>query len=377
MMVYQNRTSGTPRTGELFQVIGTGELFQVIERIQAMATFQKRGTKWRGIVRIKGATPISKSFPTKGEAQRWASRIEGDTEGQGTDTGLVMTVSDMIDRYLDELEIEKPPGRTKRANLEMIRRYLGHRRSNALKAEILVNFARDRSAYCSPATVQMDMVYLRGLLQTAKHLWGVRLDWQAYDTAATYCKRQGLVGKSVERHRRPSDDEMKRLMGLMDTNNYYRSPVGDIVRFAVDTAMRQGEILSIRWQDVDTVKKTVIIRSRKHPSQKAWNDQTVPLLGGSFALIQKQPKTDDDRIFPYQGKAISAAFHRACVKLNIEDLHFHDLRHEGISRLFEQGYGVMEVAKVSGHRDVNMLRRYVQLKPEDLHNGPIRDRQGF
>lgn len=340
-----------------------------------MATFQKRGNKWRAIVRRKGYKTLTATRDTKAEAQRWAASIEGNLEDQDT-ADRDMLLSDLVDRYLDELEQHKPPGRTKRAALEMIRRYLGGRRSSQLTAQVLVDFFRERASYCSPATVQQDLIYLRGLLEAAKHVWGARVNLQHYDTAATHCRRYGLVGKSVERDRRFRGDEYQKLLTHIDSNNYYRSPMGDIVRFAVGSCMRLGEITSIRWQDLDTVKKTIIIRSRKHPSQKAWNDQEVPLLGETFEIIQRQPKSSD-RIFPYQGKSISTAFHRALEKTGIQDMRFHDLRHEGISRLFEQGYGVMEVAKVSGHRDINQLRRYVQLKPEDLHDGPARNRQGF
>lgn len=333
-----------------------------------MATYQKRGNKWRAIVRRKGYKTLTTTHNTKAEAQRWAARIEGDVESQEA-AGIDMTVSDMVDRYLDELEASKPPGRTKRAAIEMIRRYLGDRRSSKLDAEAIVNFARERASYCVPSTVQQDMIYLRGMLETAKNVWGVRFDWKAYDAAATHCKRYGLTGKSVERDRRPTKDELTRLLEHMDNNKYYRNPMADIVRFAIETTMRRSEILTIRWEDLDEVKKTIVIKARKHPSQKAMNHQEVPLLGDAYDLIKKQPKKKE-RIFPYQGKAISTAFDRACEKLGIEDLRFHDLRHEGISRLFEKGYGVMEVAKVSGHRDINQLRRYVQLKPEDLHQGP-------
>lgn len=340
-----------------------------------MASFIKRGKRWRAQIRSPKLGTINKTFDTKADAQRWAARIEGDIDEPG-DVGVNLLFSDMVDRYLDELETHKPPGRTKRATLEMLRRYLGDRRSSQLTAETLVNFARDRSTYCSPATVQQDMIYLRGLLHTAKTIWGARVNMAAYDSAATHCKRYGLTGRSIERDRRPSSEELKLLLTHIEANNYYRSPMGDIVRFAIETCMRLSEILNLRWDDLDTVKKTMLIRSRKHPSQKVYNDQVVPLLGDAYKLIQKQPRKGEI-IFPYQPKAVGTAFRRACQKLNIEDLHFHDLRHEGISRLFERGYSVMEVAKVSGHRDINQLRRYVQLKPEDLHQGPSGNRQEF
>lgn len=116
-----------------------------------MATFQKRGNKWRAIVRRKGYKPVSSTHNTRAEAQRWAARIEGNVEDQGA-AGLDMTVTDMIDRYLDELETHNPPGRTKRASLEMTRRYLGDRRSSRLDAEALVKFARERPRYPGTGT---------------------------------------------------------------------------------------------------------------------------------------------------------------------------------------------------------------------------------
>ena len=76
---------------------------------------------------------------------------------------------------------------------------------------------------------------------------------------------------------------------------------------------------------------------------------------------------EDDRIFPYHHKSAGTAFTRACHDLGIEDFHFHDLRHEGTSRLFEAGFAIEQVALVTGHKDWKMLRRYTHLKPESLH----------
>jgi len=104
---------------------------------------------------------------------------------------------------------------------------------------------------------------------------------------------------------------------------------------------------------------------------KAMNHQTIPLLGEAFDIVDAQPRTAPF-VFPYNHESVSAAFERACDTLGIEDLRFHDLRHEGVSRLFELGYSAMEVMMVSGHRDVNSLKRYLQISPERLHEGPIR-----
>jgi integrase len=89
-----------------------------------------------------------------------------------------------------------------------------------------------------------------------------------------------------------------------------------------------------------------------------------------MALIEEQRSirgNEDDRIFPYNHRSAGTAFRRACQDLGIEDLHFHDLRHEGTSRLFEAGFEIQQVALVTGHKDWKMLRRYTHLKPEALH----------
>jgi integrase len=140
----------------------------------------------------------------------------------------------------------------------------------------------------------------------------------------------------------------------------------DIVRFAVATAMRRGEIVRIQWADVDEAKRMVLVRDRKDPRQKKGNDQWVPLLGDAWPVLMRQPR-DDDRVFPRDATTVSKYFTEACQKLGIPDLHLHDLRHEGTSKLFEQGYEIQQMALVTGHKDWRHLRRYTNLKPESLH----------
>jgi integrase len=150
--------------------------------------------------------------------------------------------------------------------------------------------------------------------------------------------------------------------------------MGRVIKFAVATSMRQEEIFRVTWSDLNTRTKMLTIRDRKDPRQKKGNDQRIPLLAVSgfdaLALIEEQRSLrahDDDRIFPYNHKSAGTAFTRAVRDLEIEDLHFHDLRHEGTSRLFEAGFAIEQVALVTGHKDWKMLRRYTHLKPEALH----------
>ena len=145
----------------------------------------------------------------------------------------------------------------------------------------------------------------------------------------------------------------------------------DIVMVAIATAMRCEEITRVAWRDCDLERRLLTIRDRKHPREKRGNDSTIPLLSAremgfdAAGIIARQPRRAG-RIFPVKAATISTAFTRACAECGIEDLNFHDLRHEATSRLFEAGYRIEQVALVTGHKDWRQLRRYVQLRPEDL-----------
>jgi integrase len=152
--------------------------------------------------------------------------------------------------------------------------------------------------------------------------------------------------------------------------------MGRIVRFAIATAMRSEEIHKIRWDELDPDRKTALIRDRKDPRKKDGNDQFVPLVGftgfDAWALLQEQREWTRvrDRCFPYNHRSTETAFRRCVRDLEIENLHFHDLRHEGTSRLFEAGLAIEQVALVTGHKDWKQLKRYTNLRPETLHALP-------
>ena len=145
-----------------------------------------------------------------------------------------------------------------------------------------------------------------------------------------------------------------------------------IVKFAIATAMRQDEICSLTWTDVDLRTRLATVRNRKDPRRKEGNHQKVPLLDttgyDAVAILNEQKRHEPNtvRVFPYNGRSLGTAFRRACKALDIEDLHFHDLRHEATSRLFEAGFDIPEVSLVTGHKDWKMLRRYLNLRPQQL-----------
>lgn len=208
----------------------------------------------------------------------------------------------------------------------------------------------------------------------ASAIHGLPVSVKAVDQARFALKRLGLIGKGHERTRRPETDELNRLFRHFDANPRQTIPMSRIVKFAVATGMRQNEICRLAWSDVDLGNRTALIRNRKHPREKSTNDQVVALVHDAgwdpLVLIEEQTTTGprEGGIFPYNSRSIGTAFRRGCRALNIEDLHFHDLRHETASRLFEAGYQIPEVSLVTGHKDWKMLQRYTNLKPENLAN---------
>jgi integrase len=171
----------------------------------------------------------------------------------------------------------------------------------------------------------------------------------------------GLIGGGGRRERRPVEDELVRILAwLLEHRGLVYA---EVVAFAAIAAMRRGECCEIRWADVDK-KRRLVGAWRKHPRKaKVW--EQVPLIGEAWDIVQRQPR-EGERIFPIHPQTLSKYFREACVALSIPDLHFHDLRHEGTSRLFEAGYDIPQVALVTGHKDWRHLRRYTNLKPESL-----------
>lgn len=338
-----------------------------------MASVIKVGDKWRAQVRRKGFPTETRSFDVKAKAVAWAARIEADMMAlKHTDSRIIanLTLAELVDRYTLEVGALKPFGDNKRSVLVMLRQRIGSTTLPALTVDALMIYVRARHAGgAGGVTIGIDLSYLGSLLKTAKNLWRLPVDLSVVASARANLQYLHLSTKSKERDRRPEGDELARICDHFRAKKRQKVPIVEVIPFAVATAMRLGEIIGLKWADVNEADRTVIIRDRKHPTEKVGNDQVVPLLGEAFGIAMRQPRVDE-RIFPVTEGTISTLFPRACNALGIEDLHFHDLRHEGITRLFEQGYTMEQVMLVSGHRDPKMLMRYVQLRAKDLHRAP-------
>ena len=350
-----------------------------------MASIIKIGKRWRAQIRRKGFPDATQTFDTKARAQEWASKTEADMRAlKYQDERIIsdMTLSTLIDRYTDEIGQTKPFGKNKAAVLKSLKIALGDLTLPNLTADRLIDHIKARSAAtltkkaAGGVTIAVELSYLGSVLKVAKQLWRLPVNADFISQARANMHYLGLSTKSKERDRRPTQEEIERLCAFFDAKGKRQKvPMSDLIRFATATAMRAGEIINLKWADLNEEDRTIIIRDRKHPQEKKGNDQEVPLLGDAFAIVKRQPKTDDERIFPVTDGTISSIFPRACNALKIIDLRFHDLRHEGVSRLFEQGYRIEQVALVSGHRDWKMLARYTQIRAKDLHRSVVSNSQ--
>jgi integrase len=213
----------------------------------------------------------------------------------------------------------------------------------------VLDFVKVRKLEVKPATLQFDLAQLRAVLNAAITESGIPLPIESFDAAVTYAKQKGWVRPSTRRERRLSLEEETRLMEHFSVT-HPSLHMTTILQFALHSARRLEEITRLRWEDLDREKKTILVRDLKHPRIKQGHDRRARLTIEALNIIDSQSHTHDT-IFPYQPKSLGKAFYQATRLLGIENLHFHDLRHEAISRLFERGYAIHEVALFSLHQD--------------------------
>ena len=312
----------------------------------------------------------SQTFDRKATAQAWIRKREAELYEPGAiekANRKGVTVKQMIDQYLVEYEKLRPLGKTKRATLKAIgESWLGEVVDQQLTSQKLVDYAMDRIEKdgIQPQTVGNDLAHLGAVLSVARPAWGYEVDPQAMLDARRVLKKMGAVTKSVERNRRPTRDELDRIIKYFQKVRDARRQEIDMVRvvvFALFSTRRQEEITRIRWDALNDQEQSALITDMKNPGQKYGNDVWCHMPDEAWRILQSMPRVADE-VFPYNSRSISASFTRACHFLQIEDLHFHDLRHDGVSRLFEKGWDIPRVASVSGHRDWNSMRRYTHLR---------------
>jgi len=314
----------------------------------------------------------TQTFDRRQPAVAWMRKREEALSQPGAlERKAKVTLADVIDRYVDESLREI--GRTKAQVLRSIKRYAIAKMDVAeIGSEHIVSFAQELAKTMQPQTVGNYLSHLAAIFAIAKPAWGYDLNRQAVQDAHAVLRRLGVTAKSQERDRRPTLAELDKLMAFFVERQGRApesAPMHKIIAFAIFSTRRESEITRAKWEHLDAEGSRLLIEDMKHPGQKIGNDVWCDLPPEALAIALSMPKTADE-IFPYTSDAIGAAFTRACYTLGIntpempddERLHFHDLRHDGVSRLFEMGKDIPHVSPVSGHRSWTSLKRYTHLR---------------
>ncbi len=349
-----------------------------------MATIVRTPSEtWKAVIRKQGWPTTAKTFRTQRDAKDWARRTEDEmVRGVYIERGASerLTLSAALDRYLSEVTPTKKPA-TQQTEIERakpLRAFFGKYSLAAITPDLVARYRDLRLATAlkpqkgaspvhllSASTVRLELALLGHLFTTAIREWRLGL---AQNPVALVRKPKPVEG----RNRRLDEVEERALMRAV--NAHSNPMLGWIVRIAVETGMRSGEILGLRLTQVDLKRRIVRLSDTKNDSAR-----TVPLSQNATDVFQAvlsnplrpegcsllffgEPGRDGKRR-PYTFKK---SWNGIKKRLGLADLHFHDLRHEAVSRLVEGGLSDQEVSAISGHKSMQMLKRYTHLRAEDL-----------
>jgi integrase len=342
--------------------------------IVARAASDGRKNYTAQILRKKAGTILhreAKTFGTKRLAEAWIRNRENALDSPG---GIELARSpdpllkDAIDAFIQTNR--RPFGKTQKNLYELLKQSdLAERRCSEILAKDIVAYGKKLAdGGRTKATVGTYISALGSIFKTAKAAFGYRIDRQQWEDAATVLRRLDIIGYSNKRERRPTLEELDRLMTYfvdrsVRMHNHGVAPMHRVIAYAIFSTRRLEEIIRQDRADVDFENLEVMVRQMKDPRNKTTNDVRCELTEEACLVAKAmKPDRDDNRLFPFNYGQVQQAFSNACVDLGIEDLHFHDLRHEGISRLFEMGRTIPQVASVSGHKNWNSLKRYSHLR---------------
>ena len=323
-----------------------------------MAVIEKRsgrnGIRWRVRIRKSNHTPLTQTFSYKADAEAWARETERSLEtGSYDTTPAYETLKDLIMRYADEVSIKKRGAEPERIRLFKIARHtIAKIRIKQLKSVHFSQYRDQRLNEVSSSTVKKELSLLCHVIETARREW-------SYHIAHNPVVGVRRPTENRARNRRLSETEALSLLdSCRSSENTWLYP---LVILAIETGMRRGELLGLQWEHINLDRRTCHL-----PITKNGNSRDIPLSNCAVETLIKLPHNLLDIVFPLSPVALRGLWGRACKRAGIRELRFHDLRHEATSRFFERGLNVMEVASITGHKDLRMLLRYTHLRAEDL-----------
>lgn len=328
-----------------------------------MPSFRKKNGAWEAMVAKKGIRK-SRTFPSKAQAMAWAVDTERDiTRGEYARI-QDRPFADLLRNYSAKVSPTKKGCRWEQLRIEKIcADPIGQVALPNLQARHFAEYRDRRLELVSTATLLREWNLLSHAINTAVNEWG----WLAINPLKTV-KRPRPPGARV---RRFSEDEIDRLLYALGYD-YERptqtitSRVGAALLFAIETAMRAGEICGLRWQDVDLTNRVAKLDQVRNGmvQTKTGFAREVPLSMEALRIIQ-QVKSDSALVFDLKTSQIDALFRKAKSRALIEDLHFHDSRAEAITRLSRK-VDILTLARISGHRDLKMLQVYYRESMADV-----------
>ncbi len=321
-----------------------------------MACFRKRGNKWQAQIKLNGSPVIAKTFDLKADAIVWARSIEANNDRSVESAAGVMattTFGQLIERYRVEISSTK---RSARQESYRLNRFMTHPMHTVMLKDLttgtFASYRNERSKTCGTQQVRHELNLLGHIIKVATIDWDYPFIKNPVDAI-----RKPKIPPGRTRRLIPGELE-KMHKGMEDSVSTYLMPM---IELAIETSMRKGEILALEWANIDFRKCLAHL-----PMTKNGFPRTVPLSTKAMEIIRSRFGLDKKRVFAVSVTAVRLAFDRLLKRVNIDDLHFHDLRHEAITRLFERGLAVPEVAIMSGHREYRMLARYTHISPEEL-----------
>jgi len=321
-----------------------------------MATIEKRGQFWRVKVRRAGLRAQTKTFDNRTHAQQWARSVESDLDkGIVVDrrTAQRLSLAEVLERYRREVTPTKRGSLDENLPLKaMAQRPFARIRMSALTSSLLAAYRDERLKVVSGATVNREFSVLSHAIDTARREWDVYMH-----TNPCTLVRRPPQGRPRDR-RLQGDEEQRLLAACRGARNKW---LAHCVALAIETGMRRGELLGLLWDNVDLERRAAFL-----PVTKNGESRGVPLSSRAVTVLRGLPASSSGRVFgELTPLALRQSFNRATRRAGITGLRLHDLRHEATSRFFEKGLNVMEVASVTGHKTLQILKRYTHLSVTD------------
>jgi integrase len=322
-----------------------------------MASFRYRSNQWQARVRRKGYPDATKSFMTRQDAEKWARSIESDIDkGQFVDVSEAQrtTLGDLIERYLFEVTPLMKGASEDTIRLKAImRKPIARWSMTNLNAARIAAYRDERLKEVGAGTVIRELAYLSAIINHGRREWGINV----LNPVQMVRKPQSPPARG----RVIADDEIAKLLEALEPvgrRSHWTKPA---VQLALATAMRRGELLSLRWEHVNLQAQTAFL-----PDTKNGESRLVPLSSVAVNVLASLPRHISGVVLPVKAFTLDAAFKRGLRRASLEDVRFHDLRRTAITRMAEKLPNVIELAAVSGHKSLMVLKRYYHPKAHDL-----------